>query len=69
MARLPGKYGPVFMQLAVDQTVGAAVVNSGFLISLWLLQGLVNGTLFPLRSVGTRLGVGGQGWWRLQVLF
>lgn len=42
------KLAPVLFQLSLDQTFGASVLNSGFLVSLWVVQALVAGTLFPL---------------------
>lgn len=45
------KLAPVLFQLSLDQTFGASVLNSGFLVSLWVVQALVAGTLFPLGCV------------------
>lgn len=45
------KLAPVLFQLSLDQTFGASVLNSGFLVSLWAVQALVAGTLFPLGCV------------------
>lgn len=52
MLRLPRGWGPLLFQLSIDQTVGAAVVNSGFLITLWITQAAVAGQLLPLGWVG-----------------
>jgi hypothetical protein len=41
----------------VDQTAGAALVNSGFLISLWIAQRFVGGELLPLRYLRFKLEV------------
>jgi hypothetical protein len=46
---LPHPFARVLLQLSIDQTIGAAFVNSGFLLTLWLTTAVYEGKALPLK--------------------
>ncbi|CAM9537449.1 unnamed protein product [Choristocarpus tenellus] len=50
-SRVRNKYGLALIQVSVDQTVGASIINSGFYAFHTLLIHIATGKLFPLSNV------------------
>ncbi|CAN0409204.1 unnamed protein product [Pylaiella littoralis] len=54
-SRVRSKWGRVLVQIAVDQSVGASFINSGYFALHTIFLALLTGTVFPLPELGSSI--------------
>lgn len=54
-SRVKSKYGITLVQLALDQTVGATIVNCGYFAAHTVFSAVLTGQLFPLTELGSSI--------------
>ena len=54
-SRVKSKYGITLVQLALDQTVGATIVNCGYFAAHTVFSAALTGQLFPLTELGSSI--------------